>query len=329
MGIRFSPSSITRPLYPKLDLQRFLHEAAGAAARGSVGPAVQNVLPPGGASSDDAATESAGGLSTGDCNETPSQGVNETATASTDSGGSEVIAGRCQSKLKEPPSTSLDYQMSSESFNKARKCIKGSPGSYWSHLMYHKVEEDGTTRNVKVHYCTSKQTMEWVCQKHFTNEKIIGLDLEWSPGATKKLGVRQNVSLIQLATQSRIALFHIALFSKDDFVSPTFRQIMESPEISKVGVAIKGDCTRLGNYLGIAAQGIFELSHLYKQVKYVRERKPELINKALVTLATQVEECLGLPLYKGDSVRASDWTRSLNGRQITCRFRESPPMNIG
>lgn len=322
MGIRFSPTSKTRPLYPDLDLRRFIHEAASAAGRASVGPNFQPTVHNDGDAPSITQAEPAGGLNNPRLGEIPAEAVENETLVATGSSVSEALGVKQQSKLKEPPSTSLDYQLSSESFRKARKCIKGSPGSYWSHLMYRKIQEDGTSRNVKVHYCTSKHTMEWVCQKYFLGEKILGFDLEWMPGATKDAGARQNVSLIQLASPSRIALFHVALFSKDEFASPSFRRIMEDPEVSKVGVAIKADCTRLGNFLGVQAQGIFELSHLYKQVKYVRERKPRLINKMLVTLATQVEDCLGLPLYKGDTVRASDWSRSLNMRQITCLYFE-------
>lgn len=320
MGIRFSPTPEPPQLYPKLDHPRFLHAGNG--------DAVENISCTNGQAinpdekdqnfKSDESPKSAGGWGSPAAQKAPEKATEEAHIAVTDQSAISSLAARIQSQSASPPKTSLQYQMSAESFRKARASSKGSAGSYWSHLMYKKVDADGTPRNVKVHYCTSKQTTEWVCKKYFAEEKVLGFDLEWSPWATKDLGARDNVSLIQLASESRIGLFHVALFSKDDFVAPTFKTIMEDATVSKVGVAIKADCTRLSNYLGIESKGIFELSHMYKQVKYVRERKPKLINKLLVTLATQVEACLGLPLYKGDSVRASDWTRHLNVRQITC-----------
>jgi hypothetical protein len=93
------------------------------------------------------------------------------------------------------------------------------------------------------------------------------------------------------------------------------RKIMEDPGVSKLGVAIKADCTRLRKQLGINTQGLFELSHLYKLVKFSESKDTHLINKSLVSLAKQVQEHLHLPLFKGE-VRGSDWSQSLSWEQI-------------
>ena len=90
---------------------------------------------------------------------------------------------------------------------------------------------------------------------------------------------------------------------------------MEDPGVSKLGVAIKADCTRLRKQLGINTQGLFELSHLYKLVKFSESKDTHLINKSLVSLAKQVQEHLHLPLFKGE-VRGSDWSQSLSWEQI-------------
>ncbi len=94
---------------------------------------------------------------------------------------------------------------------------------------------------------------------------------------------------------------------------------MEDPSITKVGVWIKGDCTRLKNYLGIQSRGIFELSHLYKLVKYSATKEFGSINKKLVSLATQVQDHLGLPMFKGQDVRSGDWSQPLQMDQIICK----------
>jgi exonuclease 3'-5' domain-containing protein 2 len=218
----------------------------------------------------------------------------------------------------EPPRTDLDYKICANAFQAAGKAPAGSPESFWSYTLYRGPEEDGVPKKVKVHYCKSKHTMERVCQ-YFLGEGVIGFDMEWVPEANKQQGVRKNVSLIQIASPSRIALFHVALFPKsDDFVAPTFREIMEDPNVSKVGVAIKADCTRLSNFLGVATRGIFELSHLYKLVKYSSSGQVELVNKRLVPLATQVQEYLRLPMFKGQDVRSSNWALPLSMDQIVC-----------
>lgn len=217
-----------------------------------------------------------------------------------------------------PPSTELAYQICPEKFNNARRSRPGSPASFWSYNMYNKGEpEAGTTRNVKVHYCKSKHSTEEVCKRYFLGSDVIGFDLEWKAGVRSGSGdARDHVSLIQIANEAHVGLFHVAVFPKDDFVAPTFRQIMEDPAVSKAGVNIKGDCTRLRNYLGIDTRGIFELSHLYKVVKHSRERTPSLVDKRVVSLAKQVEDVLRLPLYKGLSVRTSNWALTLNSQQI-------------
>ncbi|KAL7936700.1 hypothetical protein V8C35DRAFT_296183 [Trichoderma chlorosporum] len=219
-------------------------------------------------------------------------------------------------KIVEPPSTPLEFSISKKEFLAARAAIPGTPKAHWSYSMYHRTGENGKVDNVKVHYCESKTTTERVCKEYFLNEDVIGLDLEWMKFARRTDGARQNVSLIQIASPSRIALIHVAVFpEKEDLLGPSFRKIMENPNVSKVGVNIVPDCTRLKQHLGVTVRGIFELSHLYRLVKFLPEQ-PNLVHKGLVSLATQVQDQLLLPLYKGQAVRTGNWMRRLNTEQI-------------
>lgn len=190
--------------------------------------------------------------------------------------------------------------------------ISPMPTRYWSHHL-HKTP-DGNP--VIIHYCRSLRTAEDVAQ-YFLDDEVIGFDMEWKAQATYADGIKDNLSIIQIANEKRVALFHIACFRGTDpehYVAP-LRRIMESPNITKVGVSIKADCTRLRKFLGINARGIFELSHLHKLVKY-SQSQPKLVNKRLVNLNDQVEEHFGLPLLKESEVRCSDWTRPLNYDQV-------------
>ncbi|KAI0381862.1 ribonuclease H-like protein [Hypomontagnella monticulosa] len=217
----------------------------------------------------------------------------------------------------EPPVATLPFKIVDDLFYAAKKATAGSTGSFWSYTQYRGAAEDGLEQKVKVHYCRSTHTMERVCKEYFLGENVLGFDLEWAADSMKRQGVKRNVSLIQLASPSRIGLFHLALFAnKDDMVGPSFRAIMEDENITKVGVAIKGDTTRLRNFLEIDSKGLLELSHLYKLVTYSAEGRHKEINKRLVPLATQVEEYLHLPLFKGQDVRSSDWTKPLNMDQV-------------
>ncbi|KAI4173361.1 MAG: hypothetical protein LQ348_006596, partial [Seirophora lacunosa] len=198
-----------------------------------------------------------------------------------------------------------------------RECLQAprtARSAYWQYTLY----EGPKAEKVKVHYCKSLETSERIA-KRFLNERVIGFDIEWKAQATAKEGIRKNVAVIQLASEDRIAIFHLARFSKgdsiDQLVAPSLRQIMESASITKVGVSIKSDCTRVRKFLGINSCGLFELSHLYKLVKYATNDVKK-INKMLVSLATQTEQHLLLPMYKDESVRSSDWSEELNYEQI-------------
>ncbi|KAI9375453.1 ribonuclease H-like domain-containing protein [Aspergillus egyptiacus] len=208
------------------------------------------------------------------------------------------------------PKTNAAFQKASAGFH---ILYKREPQT-WSHRMYKKA--DG--KPIMVHYCRSLGDTEKVAQL-FLNEPVLGYDMEWKAQATASDSIQNNVSLIQLASRERIALFQISLFfpgkTLEDLVSPTLKRIIEDPETTKVGVNIKADFTRLRKFMGIEARGVFELSHLYKLVKYCHSN-PKLINKRVVRLEDQVLEHFGLPLSKDSEVRCSDWSRILTYSQV-------------
>ncbi|KAJ5147556.1 hypothetical protein N7526_000908, partial [Penicillium atrosanguineum] len=186
--------------------------------------------------------------------------------------------------------------------------------SFWTHSD----QRAPSGQKVLVHYCRTLESTEEI-SKLFIGSKVIGFDMEWKAQAFATDTIQNNLSLIQIANEDRIALFQIALFKParglEDFVAPTLRRILESTDITKVGVAIKADSTRLRKFLGVEARSIFELSHLFKLVKY-GQANPKLVNKRSVNLSEQMEEHFGLPLEKSEDVRCGDWTRSLNYRQV-------------
>ncbi|KAE8379259.1 ribonuclease H-like domain-containing protein [Aspergillus bertholletiae] len=185
---------------------------------------------------------------------------------------------------------------------------------FWSHRLYK--SPDGN--DILVHYCKTLESAETIA-KMFSDERILGLDIEWKANASAADGIQKNVSLIQLASSRRIALFHIAMFKPardaEDLVPLSLKLILESPDITKAGVSIKADCTRLRKYLGIDVRAMFELSHLHKLVKY-SQSNPRLVNKRTVNLSAQVEEHFGIPLAKDMDVRCSDWASALNYAQV-------------
>ena len=184
-------------------------------------------------------------------------------------------------------------------------------GRYWTHEQYY----GPCGETVKIHYCKTKAESERVATL-LSREPILGFDVEWKPRGGR--GIKNNISLIQLACEDKIALFHVALHegqTVDELVAPTLRKILESPKIIKTGVAIfHADGRRLQRFMKLNPRGLFELSYLHRLIKY-HGYWPEKVNKKLVSLANQVSEHLGKPLFKG-SVRVSDWTKPLSRDQI-------------
>ncbi|CBX90305.1 hypothetical protein LEMA_P064310.1 [Plenodomus lingam JN3] len=216
----------------------------------------------------------------------------------------------------------LSYQIPEDRLRAAMLAAPKTRGSYWSTRLYQGPEGEA----LKIHYCKSKDVAERVA-KRFLDQKVLGFDIEWKPFGIPS-SIKQNVSLIQLACEDRIALFHISLFegtAVEELMPPSLKAVLESPDIYKVGVAIKGDFSRLARYLGIQARGVFELSRLHNLVQYY-EADPKQVNNRLVGLAAQVHQHLQLPLYKGEpldddpetssSVRESDWSLPLGFSQI-------------
>ncbi|QGI79406.1 unnamed protein product [Fusarium fujikuroi] len=316
-GIRFSTKNDHHPPYPFLDIARFVHTSASGSGGVEKGDVEADEFSEG----EEFERDAVEWFDQQDRLVLPTtETISKDTQVASDTGGDLVEASKQEKALTESvtaPLTSLDYTIDANLWDTARKSKAGSSQSFWSYRMYRQVQENGEEQKVKVHYCTSKHTMEHVCERYFSNEKVIGFDLEWfvarGPASSNP---RRNVSLIQIASPSRVGLFHVALFPKDDFVAPTFKRIMEDESVTKVGVAIKGDCTRLKNNLGINSKGIFELSHLYKLVKYSKAGELDRINKVMVSLAVQTQEMLGLPLFKGDDVRSNSASDAYAGLQL-------------
>ena len=217
--------------------------------------------------------------------------------------------------LRSTPSTTVQCVYSPAGFHipddqlpNDSRCDQQSGLKHWSYGLYR--GPDGG--RVKVHYCKTRTDTERIARL-FLDEEVLGFDIEWKPSAFAKEGIKKNVALIQIACETRIALFHVARFwgedSVENLVAPTFKQLMESQQITKVGVSIRADCTRLRRFMGIDSRGLFELSHLHKLVKY-STNDVSSVDKRLVSLARQVNEHLGLPLWKDSAVRRSDWSEA-------------------
>ncbi len=209
-------------------------------------------------------------------------------------------------------SRELSYHMSPEDHRNAMLASPNSGAAFWTYKLY----KNAAGENPKIHYCTTYDQVE-AQARHFLKQQVVGFDLEWEYGAWPgKRSIKDCVSLVQVASEDRIGLFQLALFkgtTADELMPPSLRAILESRDVTKVGVNIGGDAGRIEKCFDIKVQGCFELSHLHKVVKF-SESSPHLVNRRLTKLADQVNEILGLPLKK-DDVRTSAWSKKLRTDQ--------------
>jgi hypothetical protein len=226
--------------------------------------------------------------------------------------GQQTLIPNDASSPEQEPETVLQYQIPAEAYRDAVLASQKSNAAYWSHNLYKSPEG----KPVMLFYCKTLETAERQC-KLFLNEPVLGFDLEWESHA--KLGkssIKQNVSLIQIAAEDKILLIHVACFpgeTVEQLLPPSLKTILESPEIAKAGVNVSGDANRMRICFGVDMRGVFELSHMYRVVRYGATR-PKHVSFRLTKLADQVQDVLLLPLLKNE-VRTSAWSKPLNGQQ--------------
>ncbi|KAK5132556.1 hypothetical protein LTR08_008873 [Meristemomyces frigidus] len=207
----------------------------------------------------------------------------------------------------------LTYQISRADYRNAATASRTSSAAFWTYKLYKNAEGHCPL----VHFCTTLEQAEKQAQRFF-GEPIIGFDLEWEPFIPKtKTGIKENVSLIQIATEDKIALFQVACFVGDtveQLMPPSLRNLLESEQTIKAGVNITGDARRIKKFLNVDMKAQFELSHLYKVVTYANTERHK-VDKKMLNLAAQVQNVLLLPLKK-DEVRTSSWSKRLNMQQV-------------
>lgn len=185
---------------------------------------------------------------------------------------------------------------------------------FWSHNLYRGPQD----QPVRVLYSRTKLESDEIAHE-FLSEKVVGFDMEWPWDANNTdARLQQRIGLIQIACEDKIALFHIGLHSGStakDLLAPSLRKLIEDPAIAKCGVAVhNADFARLQQWFGLKPCGAFELSHLHNLVTHGASSPTKCTTK-LKKLAVQVEQHLGIPLFKG-KVRTSNWSEPLSKDQV-------------
>lgn len=181
-----------------------------------------------------------------------------------------------------------------------------SPSGHY--VFSYKLFRDLHDRCPKLHCCTNLEEAEQAARR-FLNHRVLGLDTEFKTlGGTR---ITDHICLIQLASESDIALFHIALYEGDlpeHFMPPTLRKILRTQDVYKTGSMVKGDAAKIKRYLDCEVRGLIDLKQ-FMQTVHPKEKGQS------ATLAIMVERYYGLHLNKSDSTRCSDWSRPLRGSQ--------------
>ncbi len=91
-------------------------------------------------------------------------------------------------------------------------------------------------------------------------EGVVGFDTETKPSFRK--GVRNNVSLVQIATPHQAFLIRL----NHTGITPELREFFSADEITKVGVALRDDIKELQQLHHFDPAGFIELNKLVKEI---------------------------------------------------------------
>ncbi|KAK7683603.1 hypothetical protein QCA50_013441 [Cerrena zonata] len=129
----------------------------------------------------------------------------------------------------------------------------------------------------------------------------VGFDMEWRVLLRRGQSPSdRRTALIQLSDSRMILLIQISSMKK---FPQKVKEIIESPDIVKMGANIRGDGTKLFNDFGIIANNLVELGGLAQQADPTFK---DTYNRSIVSLAKMIERYLHNSIDKG-SVRLSDW----------------------
>ena len=143
-------------------------------------------------------------------------------------------------------------------------------------------------------------------RRHLAKLPVLGLDCEWVSDG----GSARPVCLLQLATCCGLVLL-VRLHTAGGL--PTgLREILASPEVFKVGVAVTDDARKLVADYGLDVASCVDLRHLV-----LSYREPHSGHPGRLGLEALAERVLGVALDKDWRLRAGDWeAATLDPRQV-------------
>ncbi len=149
----------------------------------------------------------------------------------------------------------------------------------------------------KIHLITTDAVLDQATEA-LSRAKVLGFDTETRPSFKK--GVVHKVALLQLSTEEEAYIIRLHYVTRFDGL----KAILENPDITKVGVAIRDDLNLLQKLFPFKPESFVELQSLAK-IKGLQNRG----------LKGMSEEVLGQPISKGP--KTTNWELShLDQRQL-------------
>ena len=123
------------------------------------------------------------------------------------------------------------------------------------------------------------------------SQKILGIDTETKPSFTK--GVQNPLALLQIYLPHRVILFQLRKYSLPIEIC----EILENPNITKVGVGLRDDIRGLRRDYNCELVGTLDLNHFAKKKKFQ-------------SIGVQKLSALVLGIYVDKKQQLSNWERN-------------------
>lgn len=130
----------------------------------------------------------------------------------------------------------------------------------------------------------------------------VGFDCEWTTKFVNKKSVRQKISLIQIAFQKSVYLFHL---DTSNPIPGQLKLFIEDTNVIKVGRSVKQDLMKLEIDYNVektsyARKAYVDLASHYMEMGHIHTLKK-------CSLQSLCEDILGQYLPKPNSIRSGDW----------------------
>lgn len=143
----------------------------------------------------------------------------------------------------------------------------------------------------QIHIVSTPAQIEFA-SRALTDARFIGFDTETKPTFTRE-AIRNGPHVIQFATMEHAFIVQISSTISIDFL----KNMIESPEIVKIGFGLKSDRGPLRQKLGIQLGASVDLAHAVRKLGYHQA----------VGVKSAVAIVLGRNLQKSKSTTTSNW----------------------